>query len=1237
MDVDVEKKSGRYVIKVNDKEHTVANIAYHTGQKDYKVRQWIREGKIKDEISKRFASEPGRLLGYISTPTAITSKMVGRTRAFNMKGVHFTASDLSAETGMSTRSILDQARRGTLAKNLSKFITSKTKHDKAYAVTDIKKGKVRRKVLRYLQQSKRPSNMQNIMVDERNYMGIFKEKQFTFDANINVETELGLAIFHGAIDEAAEMYGMTSTPYVSLKFEDPNNSRHRVWRSVWRDTFEKFSEDVYKLQEGISLGGSDRIEHEVLKLDPSAFVLRSYVPKSGGGKSHHCRVFKTLKIKALDCVPKTCKNVDNNCILYALKQGLSLRQQVRTMRNECGITHIAPISAPGEDLKKISNTYDVRVMVYDADANLIHATEPKTNEVRLLLHEDHYYLIEQFESEKKKKVAKPKEVDTGREKEERYFFFDYETVYCPLTGQIVPYSVQYRMDDKHGNKLYPLNEDVKIVLNPNCSIEMVNDLHHHVKDEVDKDGVEKRQTYASMIGYNSSRFDNFLLFNDLLKVQNGEMPLPSGEKPPIFPKSSAQVSDNSLLFMTVMKKHQMFDLFRFTLCSLADACKNFKTEHQKDDKFKHENAQYHYELGGTRAIKALLNPDDIKRDDFIDLRDEYLYYRSLIPEDKLDEAYIYYKKHGFAEVYRYLKEDDKDYEKYFTNDILAMRELFYKVNDVQGDLTKYKTLSQMSFKKWKDGLIEKGITDEVDVDYDEATNNFIREAIYAGRCEAFHEYYKSDEHHAFVDIVSQYPYVMSNRRFPIGQPRNTSCYKHGKMGIYECEILHQSRKRPKFNDYYPVVIPLRITPENKKDYPDESVSSLKWSYRGHIKRAVITSIDIEKIKEIFGDSSIKVKGGIYWEYTREDLFTDFIKPIFAEKQRQDRLRDTGSPDFNPALRHMKKIEINSLSGKMLQRIYHDSTAIIGSPSEFNSWLGSVDCTGHEVKRTTLGDSGYHIVSGTKKNAYIKTNNKKPVHIGVFIYSYAREYLYTRIFEKCHPVYCDTDSCLMSYGDYEKLYSEDTELFETKALGNLSEQLVEETHKSFKYPLMKTMTEEEGDSFLSTNITKQDNGLLKLSPEIQMKIRIITKKCYHIQVQHGNTILCEKGGFKGVSKKYNKYLTLEELRELLKITKEELLYIDQSFIASCINSIYGKNYKKTKTVGIEFYDHYIEGTPLFVFQSQMVKSLFMRQNYLVKLFCRDSEVRKEVSSAMVVTHFEPIDTKEEVTLHIKNDD
>ena len=162
------------------------------------------------------------------------------------------------------------------------------------------------------------------------------------------------------------------------------------------------------------------------------------------------------------------------------------------------------------------------------------------------------------------------------------------------------------------------------------------------------------------------------------------------------------------------------------------------------------------------------------------------------------------------------------------------------------------------------------------------------------------------------DVKSLYPYIMKICSFPDSLPTETKTYLPNHIGAYKCTIHHQNS--------YDNIIPLR-----SNDKP------LDWKYKGEIENIWLNTVDIELIIETFGEDSITIHNGYYYE-TDTPLFRKYVETFEEEKTKQDLLK--GKPGYSLGIRNLCKLLLNSLSGKVSQRFY-DKTLKILKPTKKN--------------------------------------------------------------------------------------------------------------------------------------------------------------------------------------------------------------------------------------------------------------------------------------------------------------
>lgn len=279
------------------------------------------------------------------------------------------------------------------------------------------------------------------------------------------------------------------------------------------------------------------------------------------------------------------------------------------------------------------------------------------------------------------------------------------------------------------------------------------------------------------------------------------------------------------------------------------------------------------------------------------------------------------------------------------------------------DINEFMTVSSLTFKKWQSE------DEECKIPKDYETWQFIRKAAYGGRSEIFKRG-KYVGHFQSFDVKSLYPYVMTRCSYPVGEEIKTDKYIDGKLGIYRCKIV----KQPSCN-----IIPLRTD-----DKP------LDWKYNSDFE-CVLSSVDINCIKDFGG--IVEIYEGVYWEKSSKNVFK-VLKRLEECKTNQDRLKENKDKNYNPCIRELCKLLLNSLSGKVIQRMFNKTTTLITSVKDEMSFSNKHD----NITITQCYNSRCAILTGTKVDInYIKS--AKPCQLGVFIYAWARNHMYRSILSR----------------------------------------------------------------------------------------------------------------------------------------------------------------------------------------------------------------------------------------------
>lgn len=338
----------------------------------------------------------------------------------------------------------------------------------------------------------------------------------------------------------------------------------------------------------------------------------------------------------------------------------------------------------------------------------------------------------------------------------------------------------------------------------------------------------------------------------------------------------------------------------------------------------------------------------------------------------------------------WLNDNRRMVERYSKRDVDVLHEIVDRLrsNDIFGDtIMESPTIASFCYDMWLKDVSHDVWIPDVDCDI------FFRKAMIGGRCESSRGRVRIDgQDMTQIDVVSLYPYVMKEREYPLGEPRHTKEYVEDALGIYRCRV------EVKRHGYH-TVIPHRLDGENLNWSPFEDTINL-------------TNIDIERLKTV-GDT-VEVLEGWVWD-RRGRIFEKYIDEVKEIKTSEDVYRDTGDSRYNPTRREIGKLMMNSLSGKVGQKMRGARTGVYQNQE---SWLALVSRLGDDITDADvemMDDS--HGIAGWVDETI---EPRYPVHLLCFIYSYARDYMYESVLSKCEVLYMDTDSAVVCNDDYEML-------------------------------------------------------------------------------------------------------------------------------------------------------------------------------------------------------------------------
>lgn len=354
------------------------------------------------------------------------------------------------------------------------------------------------------------------------------------------------------------------------------------------------------------------------------------------------------------------------------------------------------------------------------------------------------------------------------------------------------------------------------------------------------------------------------------------------------------------------------------------------------------------------------------------------------------------------------------------------------------------TIAQFTFYMYR----TKFLPDNTVYFLDESLDTFARRALHGGNTNTRRLFYACTPEEAgtiqngckglrYIDVQSLYPTVQYYDPMPVGYP-TTNFFSQNQQpsqhklrtffGFIECDLT------PYKFTFHPFIARYA----NKR---------LSMDLHPH-KRVVITSVEFQAA--VFGENAYCTCDHVYRidEYIPStDLFKSFIqvwlklkiissKPpkeeTFSEfkKDLKERLNidvEWSDFNFNPSLRTLAKLVLNSLWGKFGQRTRMPKTKIFQTANQLYDYYEKVRMGLYEEKEHAPVGS----VSFIKKYVELQEWNKKNAAIACFTTAHARLRLGSVLAKLGNRVlYHDTDSVI-----YERRHAEDWMVPEGKYLGD----------------------------------------------------------------------------------------------------------------------------------------------------------------------------------------------------------
>jgi hypothetical protein len=297
-------------------------------------------------------------------------------------------------------------------------------------------------------------------------------------------------------------------------------------------------------------GSGTEISH-IMHSTLSLVTFSILVPITPEGGSHR-KQYINYTTKGID-------SEDNDCLIECFKHFKDVAYTNNDIRSYLGIR-------PGKKLglqhvPKLEEIFEINVKVVEdvVYPKIIKVKgQPKTIMTAKVLHgkgrncilfyEDHFDIVLKRHH---KQMDIPDELSEDVQIIDplHYYFFDYETTYNPVTLELEVYAFCV-LKFNHKREL----QDRYLGTSTDSLIEILNEMHDDDK--------------SYLIGFNNSRFDNFLLIQDMISHD--------------YLINNVTISNNSFLSFTT-RGFIARDLCRILCTSLKSACQSFKCEMSKLD------------------------------------------------------------------------------------------------------------------------------------------------------------------------------------------------------------------------------------------------------------------------------------------------------------------------------------------------------------------------------------------------------------------------------------------------------------------------------------------------------------------------------------------------------------------------------------------------------------------------------------------------------------------------------
>ncbi len=725
--------------------------------------------------------------------------------------------------------------------------------------------------------------------------------------------------------------------------------------------------------------GSDVVS-DIQFIIPTAFSLFvsniREVIKGGARRVVSREVGKSIKYSMYeDPVTMLCiepKSDNDNCLLAVFKffnpkvkkQFRSVRKDLRLPEGQLPITDVSKVAAYyGVEYTLINERmYDLEKKVGYTIEQLDQMIKENKNIIVCKMDEKlengHYNILASVEKPKEpKKKIKEEKPDPVK----RYITFDYETVHKE-NFRLIPYSVAVIVD----------NGEKRLFYGETCNRDFVRylcTLHDELYDNI-------------LIGFNNSRFDNFLLLEQLVKED-------------LIHQNKILISKGSILGLRFLS-FRVFDLCRYTPgMSLKVACgpKGYNCKNQKIDYCHNKIQKLYFEKGMQGLVDFIESSKELEVYNYNDVYCTKELFDTI--NEQLGKINLEFTENNYT-YGKYTKNEDIDEKTIRKNAKKVIEKRSEPPRTWAVDIDNFVTRSSyanMMFMSTNDKPIHLPLNLKM--------GKRIKKACIGGRAECNIFGAHGDGIESF-DAVSLYPYVMKVCPFPIGQ-------------AIPINKIRAEQELKNINTFWMMKLRI-INPQDKSNIlPRKSKDPLDWKYKGEIT-SWFCNIDIKTLLE-YGGQVLEIVGDEHYIWAEgADVFSGFIK-CFEKIKCEEYAK---GKNMNQARASLVKGSMNDASGKQGQNIITTINYLCTSKNTIQSAFEKINGA---VSITDIPGTNSYIIEGCVAEQKIT----KPWQLAMYIYAWSRRHMYKALIGKFNQemvwYQTDTDSVHFKKINLPKLLDE----------------------------------------------------------------------------------------------------------------------------------------------------------------------------------------------------------------------